>query len=420
MSLSPTSSVTGSVTRPASGQRATRAAMAVAVAVALLTPIAILFAQVWSSTGDSLSFAASERRGVAYLGPLTELLSVATEAQSAAVRGQPVNTPDVRSAIAAMDDIDSRLGAELRTTERWISIRETLQERTARRFPQPSTAYTQYSDLVIKLTELNRKVGDASKLILDPQLDTYYLMSATLLRIPEILVDSGRYADLSVLAAAAAGEGGPDSGALAQLTTARNRVATNAFDLADGLVRAFGETRSPTLAPGLTRPLDDFRTAVDAVAPSNSLLAPPPERSQSDLATDQDALQRTALALQEAALTELDLLLTDRETGTGRTRLLAAVAAGLGVLLAVAVAVVLRPAWQKPARSGPQDAASAHGGTEGGRHGGRTGQGGPGGPTGPDRPARPGPAYGPAGAGRPSGLVDVIGAEHRGGSRAPR
>src|SRR5829696_626292 len=163
MSLSSTSSAT----RSATGQRAVRAATAVAVAVALLTPVAVLFAQIWSGTGDRLAFAADERRGAAYLGPLTRLLSVTTDAQSRAVSGKPVDPAPVRAAIAEVDQVDARLGDRLRTTERWTTIRTIVQDRTGHAWPRPTEAYTQYSDLVTQLMELNRKVGDASRLILD-------------------------------------------------------------------------------------------------------------------------------------------------------------------------------------------------------------------------------------------------------------
>jgi hypothetical protein len=212
-------------------------------------------------------------------------------------------------------------------------------------WPQATTAYTQYSDLTTSLLELNRTVGDNSRLILDPSIDAYYVMNATLLRIPEILVDSGRYADLSVLSAAG---GAPDGTAQAQLAAARNRIATDATDLSDGLVKAFARTDSATLGPGLTRQLDNFRTAVDAVAPSTSLLAPVPERSLPDLAGNQATLEGAALDLQRAALGQLDLLLAARVSDAQRMRAVALVATAVGVLAAAGLATLV---WR---RSGPR------------------------------------------------------------------
>ncbi|HEV7656104.1 MAG TPA: hypothetical protein VGP36_15420 [Mycobacteriales bacterium] len=338
MSLSSTSTASGR----GSGRRPARIATAVAVAVAVLAPLAVLCAQVWSSASASGSFTADERRGADYLQPLTVLLAATTEAQSAAVRGRPVDAEGVRDALAAVDRADTRLGGPLGTTDRWISARATVTDRVGRTgWPQPSVAYTQYSDLNTQLMELNRTVGDNSRLILDPAIDGYYVMNASLLRIPEILVDSGRYADLSVLTATG---GTPDPAAQAQLAAARNRIATDATDLSDGLLKAFAMTRSATLGSGLTRQLDNFRTAVDAVAPSTSLLAPPPQRSPTDLAADQDTLQRAALDLQRATLGQLDALLAIRAGDATRTKLVALVAAGIGVLVAVGLATLV---WRR-------------------------------------------------------------------------
>lgn len=340
-----------SLSSTASARRPARAAAAVAVAVAVLAPLAVLGAQVWSATRTSLAFSADERRGVDYLAPLTRLLSAATEAQSAAVRGRPVDAAAVRSAVAEVQAVDDRLGGALRTTDRWTTVRGIVEDRVSRDWPAPAAAYAQFSDLTTALLELNRTVGDNSSLILDPGIDAYYVMNATLLRIPEILVDSGRYADLSTLAADGPA-GRPDAAGQAQLTAARNRVASDESDLSDGLVKAFARTGSETLGPGLTRQLDNFRTAVDAVAPSNSLLAPVPERSPADLAADQDVLQASALALQQAALDQLDLLLAARERDEQRTRLVALLAAGVGVLVAAGLGT-LAWRWTAPPPDAP-------------------------------------------------------------------
>jgi hypothetical protein len=335
-----------SSTSTAPGHGSARVAAAVGVAVAVLVPLAVLFAQVWSSTGAARSFSADERRGVAYLEPLTRLLSATTEAQSAAVRGRRIDTAAVRSAVAAVDQVDARLGRTLKTTDRWTDARQLVQQRLTVPSWQPPTAYTQYSDVNTKLLALTRTVGDNSRLVLDPAIDAYYVMNASLLRIPEILVDSGRYTDLSVLFPT----GGNDA-TRAQLAAARNRIATDETDLSDGLLKAFAQTDSSRLAPGLTGRLDNFRIAVDAVAPSTSLLAPVPERSVTDLIANQDALRQATLTLQDASLTELDALLADRAAGHTRSRIIALAAAAVGVLVAGGLAwLVWRWAPVRPGR----------------------------------------------------------------------
>lgn len=342
-----------SLSSTSAGPRSARLATAIAVALAVLAPLAVLGAQVWSASRESLAFTADERRGADYLGPLTVLLSATVEAQSAAVRGQPVDVAAVRSAVAGVDEVDGRLGGELRTTERWAAVRRTVEDRTSRAWTSPTTAYTQFSDLVTALLELNRVVGDNSRLILDPSIDAYYVMNATLLRIPAILVDSGRYADLSVLSATATGR--PGTTMQSQLAAARNRVATDATDLSDGLVTAFAQTDSATLGPALTRQLDNFRTAVDAVAPSTSLLAPEPTRSAPDRAADQDVLQKAVLDLQAAALGQLDELLGSRAGADRRTRAIGAAAVVLGLLVAAGAAVLIARSPRPAPPAGPGD-----------------------------------------------------------------
>jgi hypothetical protein len=381
-----------STTPSASGRRAARQIAISALAVlALLVPVGFLSAQVWSSTGEALSFNTSERRGAEYVRPLTELLSVTTDAQSEAVGGRPVDVAALQSAVAAVDEVDRRYGDELGTLERWTAIKQGVGDLTSRSWPVPSAAFAQYSDLVTQMIELTRKVGDESRLILDPELDGYYLTNAAMLRIPDILVDSGRYLDLVVLA----GSPSDDRVKLAQLTTARNRVASNAADLGEGLVKALSSTRSDTLGAGLTRPLDEFRTAVDTVAPSNSLLAPASEGSPGELRTDQDELQRSSLALQRAALSELGSLLETRRGGVERTRLLALLVVVLALLV---VAGVLAWLW----RTRPGSFPTPQEPDPSGRH---------------TRPSRTAPA-GPAGA--PTELVGAGGRQHGGGGRAAR
>jgi hypothetical protein len=250
-----------------------------------------------------------------------------------------------------VDQVDARLGRALKTSDRWSDARQLVLQRLTVRTWQPPTAYTQYSDVNTKLLELSRTVGDNSRLVLDPAIDSYYVMNASLLRIPEILVDSGRYADLSVLFPT----GGSDS-AEAQLAAARNRVAADETDLSDGLLKAFAQTDSRRLALGLTRQLDDFRIAVDAVAPSTSLLAPAPERSVPDLIANQNALQQATLVLQGASLAELDALLADRAGGQTRSRVVALAAAAIGLLVAAWLArLVWRYAPPRAARHRSDD-----------------------------------------------------------------
>ena len=71
--------------------------MVVAVLLALLLPMAYVFGRFWVSTGDAAQFISTERHGADYVRPLGQLLDALVQAQSSAVRGQPVDVPQERA-----------------------------------------------------------------------------------------------------------------------------------------------------------------------------------------------------------------------------------------------------------------------------------------------------------------------------------
>ena len=182
------------------GGRPRRSVLTAGLVVLLLVPLVFVFGLSWRSQASDVSFTSDQRRGADYLGPLTELTSVATDAQSAAVHGQDIDSGSLQVAIAAVDAVNRRLGGPLRATQRWNAARTALLALTSRKSVDPEQAYTDYSEMIDQLTALGRKIGDTSNLILNPQIDAYYVMNAVLLRIPQMVVDSARYSDLLYLA----------------------------------------------------------------------------------------------------------------------------------------------------------------------------------------------------------------------------
>jgi hypothetical protein len=331
--------------------------------VLVSVPLLMLFGLLWGARSADYRFNTGERRGVRYLGPLTQLISTVTTQQSAAVRGRSVDGQVVARSVAGVDAIDRELGGNLATTERWTKLKATVQQVTGRSFAVPEDAYTAYSELLDTAVALVRKVGDSSNLILDPELDAYYVMNATLLRLPDVIVDGGRYSDLVYLITQRKQAGRPDR--IAQLSTARLDVAESTADLADGLEKAFDVTRSDTLGPALLRELDNFRTAVDALAPRTAPTAAPTVPLDSTvIGNAEEDLQRTALDLDAAALGQLDALLSKRITSAVRELVLAGLVTLLGVGLAVMALVWLprRRAETPPAAAPPaRPAGSRHG-----------------------------------------------------------
>jgi len=360
MSIPPATAAKAGVAR---GVR--RAAAAVGLAAILVAPLSVIFTQFWNARTADLRASEDERRGLQYLGPLSDFISTVSDQQSDVVHGRTVETLAVQQAIAGVDEVERSVGARLETTQRWDRLRQSALEVTGRTFTDPRDAFTAYSGVLDVALAMVRRVGDTSRLILDPSIDSYYVMNATLLRVPLILADSGRYSDLVRLASS---RRSVDAGELAQLASMRNIVLAVADDMVTGLEKSFESTTSDTLGPALVRQLDEFRTAVDAVAPLTSMVEDAPSTAPDPRQVEraQDDLQRVTLRLDHAALSQLDVLLKARVDRIARDQLYAVLALLAGLLVSVAVAVWLGPA-RRPTGP-PHRSTGRHG--EHGEHGG--------------------------------------------------
>lgn len=137
-----------------------------------------------------------ELEGTLYLRPLQQLLADTNEyyllgLQAAA--GQVTNSrlaqreAAIEASLAEADTLHGQyaksllLGnelADINTT--WAALQTAVQQ------AQPEAMQTSYAQLNTQILQLISRVGDTSFLILDPDLDTYYMMDAALLKLPEL------------------------------------------------------------------------------------------------------------------------------------------------------------------------------------------------------------------------------------------
>lgn len=303
----------------------------------------------WTANTADARFVDRERMGSAYLRPLDQLIGSLTAAQSAAVQGARVDAASVHESVGVVEAVDRAAGASLQSRQRWrdlrVQIDRVLASRTSGR-----GAYDAFAPVVALCLDLARQVGDTSMLILDPDLDTRYLMDAALPRLPEAMVYAGRAADLVALA-----DGRTLAGAEAsEVAVARYRVATAAADAATGLGKSVGSTSRASLGPAITAQLDAFRAAVDGFAPPAVLasLAAPVDLDK--LATAAAEVGAAARALALVVLSELDALLADRQGRLGSQRRAMAGAAVVAAVAGLLLAWVLGPTGMLPRQRADQ------------------------------------------------------------------
>ncbi len=175
------------------------------VACVFTLPIAILFSQVWSSITEFVTFAQKEHAGNAYQRPLEQSLAAVQQLRLALLAGNDAGAaPRLQAAIdcgnAAMESIaqaDADFGELLQFTPEGLRKRNRAHLRVpllrsewrsavaAIEAGSIQGALPQLEHLVADLRGYITHAGDTSNLILDPDLDSYYLMDVTLLALPQ-------------------------------------------------------------------------------------------------------------------------------------------------------------------------------------------------------------------------------------------
>jgi hypothetical protein len=128
----------------------------------------------------AINFARDELRGNAYIATARDgLIDVALVGAGGAT--------DVRSGlparVTALSAVEQRLGQDMGSAELNAALVKSLGVVAA----SPPDEMVAAGDALARGRELVTRVGNQSKLILDPDLDSYYAMSLIVLRYPELI-----------------------------------------------------------------------------------------------------------------------------------------------------------------------------------------------------------------------------------------
>jgi hypothetical protein len=322
--------------------------------VILVGAFGAVLRQSWLTTSVDRNVVASARSGVAYLHPLTGLVGELVEAQSAAVRGVQVDAAGVRTALAAVDTQDRESGHLLGTEARFAELKARV-EAVLGLAPKGRGAYDAYTDVVALAVVLIRQVGDSSSLSRDPDLDSYYLMDAATIRLPDAMVLAGKASDLVVLA----GDKELAGDDAIKAAIARHGVADAAEEVSKGLNKSVDATARTQLGANIAQRLDAFRTAVDTFAPPTMLAELAGTVNAAALASAARQVFATALPLSHRLLGELDALLSVRQEGLGNDLRYASVAGTAGAVAFAMLLWLLATGRSRPGRDPALEAALA-------------------------------------------------------------
>ncbi len=280
----------------------------------------------------TIDFASKEIDGTRYLQSLRNLHELLAEHKIAYTSSLVTEESSLttiksrfKSAIADMDAVHQQYSTHLAITDEWTTPRESIQQLID---VAPGLDYEQsltlHGQTLESISALAQTVGDKSNLILDPELDTFYLMDAVLLKIPPALTALTQYQiDLS-----------EKSGFMYQSSNqymldriaAANQLVHDTISIAIGHNTALAELVGPTL--------DEFtqsNTTALASLESVRVNATPELRLQAFRQTQ--AARQTGYELFDVTNNNLELLLqarVDRDTSE-RTMMLAFVLAAISI-----------------------------------------------------------------------------------------
>ncbi|MFO0744406.1 MAG: methyl-accepting chemotaxis protein [Myxococcota bacterium] len=236
------------------------------VGIVLLVPFAFTAYLQYSGASDSVAFSRKETIGVDYITKVDDflwavqrhrMLSVAVLAGEGSYRQAEAQARlKANAAMAEVDKVDALYGETLKTTASWQQVKAAWARTSDEKFASAAAseqAHAELAGLVISL--ILNDAGNNSNLILDPDLDSYWLMDF-------YVVKAGALGDLVSHMATTAVGGGGEVGVLND----RAIELAGVYQAVGGITRdmvnvnfktSFQETKNAELKPTLERPLSD-------------------------------------------------------------------------------------------------------------------------------------------------------------------
>ncbi|HEY8965597.1 MAG TPA: ATP-binding protein [Candidatus Methylacidiphilales bacterium] len=168
------------------------------ISAVFLLPLGLLLYFFDVEIGQRIEFARAELQGTAYLRPLQDFLvrndeaGIAADAFALSPEARPAMIRRIEEESAAFDAVRAVTARDGRALDighlfnvldqNWGSLRAGAVASSAKAAPARSL----FADVASDGRALFARVGDSSNLILDPDLSSYYLMDATVLKWPRI------------------------------------------------------------------------------------------------------------------------------------------------------------------------------------------------------------------------------------------
>ena len=334
----------------------------------LLTVSVSLFYFISQGFSKDIAFAATEQKGNRYQRPLEELLERIPTHQLLARRylsGQKelqdqMAAAGVRidAAMQALRTVDSQLGEALQFTPEGLAKRKrehcnwnTLQReweslKAGQAGQTVEDSDKSHAHLVADVRTMIAHAGDTSNLILDSDLDSYYLMDATLVALPQT---QDRLASIEMLGCDAIRHGKIGDGQRIQLAIAAALLKEADLDRTTGDIQtSLNEDQnfygiSQSLQRNLPPAAQEYAKATEALIDlmHKTVDASDAPVAEAQFASAASTARNASFRLWQTGIQELDVLLQKRIDELTRTRLWALALTALALLVSAGIAAVV-------------------------------------------------------------------------------
>jgi len=171
------------------------------VSTMFLLPVLLLSVSLWTSTQDNIDFAEKERSGVVSLRLLMPVFEHVLETRNAtrsmlggfdAAADYQQARDKTEKAIAALKQSVTNDGDPLKLVGEVAKLESAWQGTAQSKNGADEKGRTVFGPVTESLVALLNKVGDDSNLVLDPDVDSFYLVNAMVLALPIAAEDLGQ------------------------------------------------------------------------------------------------------------------------------------------------------------------------------------------------------------------------------------
>lgn len=319
-------------------------------------PIAALLFFLVNGFNNDIRFSTLEIYGNEYQRPLEKILEYLPEFKMGKLnqeQGRVSNAVGkIDEAFRDLESVDKKIGEDLQFTEEGLAKRS----RGHLRVPivkakwdslKTASVLEGYDSMVGDIREMVTHGGDTSNLILDPDLDSYYIMDVTLLALPDTQV---RLGDVLEYGRELLNKGGLTEKQRRQLYVYAAGLEGDMERVQGSISTSFNEDQnfyglSPTLEPSISPALDAYVSAntkfVNMVRSIADLPAGGTGFGEEQFVNAGLELNKAISRMWDASVKELDVLLEKRVDDYRSARMLALVVTGAALAVAILLVIMI-------------------------------------------------------------------------------